>query len=246
MDINKAREIVRHMGYSYFYDEVDRFTVEEIFSIISDCIFQSSKIQGLLLWEEERDAVLAILENFSDNQLDEIAFSEFALFPEIPGRGRVFFKDLLDKLNESIDKTRPKVYKRFSINKCDVDASGNKVAETRYFPFGEERYTDGTAPTDQTYTGQRSEDFGLMDYNARYYSPLLGKFISADTLIPDPDAFSPWDRYGYVLNNPINRIDPTGHWSCGDAYDAACYENETELEEYIVYIQLPFTILRNV
>ncbi|MAT44846.1 MAG: hypothetical protein CL609_21150 [Anaerolineaceae bacterium] len=108
MDINKAREIVRHMGYSYFYDEVDRFTVEEIYSIISDWIFQSSKIQGLMLWEEERDAILVILENFSDTQLDEIAFSEFALFPETPGRGRVFFKELLDKMNESIDKTRPK------------------------------------------------------------------------------------------------------------------------------------------
>jgi hypothetical protein len=31
-----------------------------------------------------------------------------------------------------------------------VDASGNKVAETRYLPFGEERYTSGTSPTDKT------------------------------------------------------------------------------------------------
>jgi hypothetical protein len=52
-----------------------------------------------------------------------------------------------------------------------VDVTGNKAAETRYFPFGEERYTSGTSPTDKTYTGQRREDFGLMDYSFRAASP---------------------------------------------------------------------------
>ena len=32
-----------------------------------------------------------------------------------------------------------------------VDASGNKVSETRYYPFGEVRYTSGNSPTDKTY-----------------------------------------------------------------------------------------------
>ncbi|PKO15880.1 MAG: hypothetical protein CVU39_10195 [Chloroflexi bacterium HGW-Chloroflexi-10] len=64
-----------------------------------------------------------------------------------------------------------------------VDASGNKVSETRYYPLGEVLYTGGNSPTDKTYftsllrsgdfAGQRSEDFGLMDYNARYYSDQL-------------------------------------------------------------------------
>jgi len=94
-----------------------------------------------------------------------------------------------------------------------VDADGNKVAETRYTPFGEVRYTWGSMPTDKTYTGQRSEDFGLMDYNARYYDPLLGKFISADTIIPEPGNPLAWDRYGYAYNNPIMFSDPSGHFT---------------------------------
>ena len=32
-----------------------------------------------------------------------------------------------------------------------VDASGNKVSETRYYLFGEVRYTNGNSPTDKTY-----------------------------------------------------------------------------------------------
>ncbi|NIN09661.1 MAG: hypothetical protein GTO76_13730, partial [Planctomycetales bacterium] len=35
--------------------------------------------------------------------------------------------------------------------------------------------------------GQRAErGFGLMDYRARYYDPRLGRFISADTVVPEP------------------------------------------------------------
>jgi RHS repeat-associated protein len=38
-------------------------------------------------------------------------------------------------------------------------------------------------------TGQRSEETGLgslYDYNARFYSPLLGRFLQPDTLVPEP------------------------------------------------------------
>jgi RHS repeat-associated protein len=62
--------------------------------------------------------------------------------------------------------------------------------------------------------GQRKETFGLLDYNARYYNPRIGKFISADTLVPDPSNPQAFNRYGYAYNNPIRFNDPTGH-DCG-------------------------------
>jgi hypothetical protein len=53
-----------------------------------------------------------------------------------------------------------------------TDISGTLVAETRYLPFGEERWITGTLVTDFTSTGQRAErGLGLLDYNARYYDP---------------------------------------------------------------------------
>ncbi|HXF83850.1 MAG TPA: RHS repeat-associated core domain-containing protein, partial [Anaerolineales bacterium] len=40
--------------------------------------------------------------------------------------------------------------------------------------------------TDFGYTGQRAlPDTGLMDYKARFYSPSLGRFLSADTIVPE-------------------------------------------------------------
>jgi hypothetical protein len=59
-----------------------------------------------------------------------------------------------------------------------------------------------------------------MDYNARYYSPVLGRFVSADTVVPEAGNPQAWNRYAYVENNPIGYTDPTGHKrdpSCGCA-----------------------------
>jgi hypothetical protein len=54
-----------------------------------------------------------------------------------------------------------------------------------------------------------------------------GRFLSADTLIPDPGDPVSYDRYAYTRNNPVRYTDPSGHWLC-DPYDQACAENEQE------------------
>lgn len=92
-----------------------------------------------------------------------------------------------------------------------TDQTGAVVAEQRYLPYGELRWTGGALPTDFTFTGQRSEAFGLLDYNARYYDPLLGRFVSADTVVPDPKNPQDWNRYTYAANNPLKYVDPDGH-----------------------------------
>jgi RHS repeat-associated protein len=86
-----------------------------------------------------------------------------------------------------------------------TDQNGDVLAETRYLPYGQERWTAGEAQTDFTFTGQRNEaGFGLMDYNARYYSPALGRFVSPDSEVEHPRG---WNRYGYVYGNPIRYTD---------------------------------------
>jgi RHS repeat-associated protein len=93
-----------------------------------------------------------------------------------------------------------------------TDITGTLVAETRYLPYGEERWISGTLVTDFTFTGQRAEaGFRLMDYNARYYDPWLGRFVSADTVVPNPGNPQAWNRYSYALNDPLRYVDPTGH-----------------------------------
>ena len=47
--------------------------------------------------------------------------------------------------------------------------------------------------------------------NGRIYDPLLGRFLSADNLIQDPLNLQNYNRYSYVLNNPLSYTDPTGY-----------------------------------
>jgi hypothetical protein len=45
---------------------------------------------------------------------------------------------------------------------------------------------------------------------ARQYDPALGRWISADTLVPDPGSPQSFNRYMFVLGNPLRFVDPTG------------------------------------
>jgi hypothetical protein len=51
-----------------------------------------------------------------------------------------------------------------------------------------------------------------MFYNARMYDPALGRFTSADSIVPA--GVQGYDRYAYVSNNPLRYIDPSGHSQC--------------------------------
>jgi len=93
-----------------------------------------------------------------------------------------------------------------------ANSSGNRVAELRYKAWGETRYTYGTTPTTYRFTGQREDaTIGLYFYNARYYHPALGRFISADPMVPEPGNPQALNRYAYVYNNPLRYTDSTGH-----------------------------------
>ncbi len=97
-----------------------------------------------------------------------------------------------------------------------LDISGSQLSEQRYLPFGKVR-TDvgGVTETDFGYTFQRNlPEMGLMDYKARMYDPYLNRWIQPDTIIADPYNPQANNRYSYVLNNPINYNDPSGHEVC--------------------------------
>ena len=86
------------------------------------------------------------------------------------------------------------------------------VSQQWYYPYGAPR-AGGGLPTNRTYTGQIADEGvgSLMFYNARFYSPLLGRFVSADTLVPEPGNPQALNRYSYSLSNPLKYTDPSGH-----------------------------------
>ena len=79
-------------------------------------------------------------------------------------------------------------------------------------PYGDELSSSGTLGTERRYTGQRFDGgSGLYFYNARYYDANIGRFISADTIIPAMANPQAWNRYSYVANNSLRYTDESGH-----------------------------------
>jgi RHS repeat-associated protein len=111
-------------------------------------------------------------------------------------------------------------------------------------PFGEVREINGVTnitETDFGYAGQRNlASIGLMDYDARFYSPTLMRFIQPDTIVPNPLSPQSYNRYSYVLNNPLIYIDPTGHKRiCIDGNQ--CFDTTPGTNIYNHYSDTPTT-----
>ena len=95
-----------------------------------------------------------------------------------------------------------------------ANETGVRIAELRYKPWGENRYTFGATPTQRRFTDQVLDSVtgGLYFYNARYYDPTLARFTQADTIVPEPGNPQSLNRYSYVLNRPLFLIDSQGHF----------------------------------
>jgi RHS repeat-associated protein len=93
-------------------------------------------------------------------------------------------------------------------------SSGSQIEVNAYYPFGRVMTANPQASfkISRQFTGQvKDDDTGLYYYNARYYDPLLGRFIQADTIIPDLGNPQSYNRYSNCLNNPLSYNDPSGH-----------------------------------
>jgi RHS repeat-associated protein len=95
-----------------------------------------------------------------------------------------------------------------------ASSSGAFYSELRYKPFGETRYNGGATPTTYRFTGQRQDSYIKLYYmGARWYDDELGRFISPDTIVPQPGNPQDLNRFSYTRNNPLKYVDPSGH-SC--------------------------------
>jgi len=97
-------------------------------------------------------------------------------------------------------------------------ADGTKDEQLTYFPFGQTRTdTDGAGnPVSPgfryKYTDQEFDSTtGLYYYKARYYDPVLGRFVQPDAIVPVMSNPQGWNRYAYVRNNPLRYVDPSGY-----------------------------------
>lgn len=109
-----------------------------------------------------------------------------------------------------------RIYHSDHIGSANVitDFSGASVEVTENTPFGSISRREGAVNVAHKFTGQRLDDeIDLYFYNARYYDPEIGRFISPDSIIPNPSSAQDLNRYTYACNNPLAYVDPSGHKS---------------------------------
>lgn len=99
---------------------------------------------------------------------------------------------------------------------AEADESGNITATFDYKPYGEQ--AQGSSPAGPGYTGHVNDpDIGLVYMQARYYDPIVGRFLSMDPVALNGRNFFGFNRYAYGNNNPVMNIDPDGRYTCSQA-----------------------------
>lgn len=108
------------------------------------------------------------------------------------------------------------------------DEAGNKLEQRHYNAWGNITHLQiGNGPVitdknsienttlliDRGYTShEHFPQVGIIHMNGRLYDPLLRRFLNADEHIQDPYNTQNYNKYGYVLNNPLMFNDPSGEF----------------------------------
>ena len=72
--------------------------------------------------------------------------------------------------------------------------------------------TSNNAYNEYGFCGHEHIDlFELVNMDGRMYDPTVGRFISADPFVQNPNFTQSLNRYAYCINNPLSLVDPTGY-----------------------------------
>lgn len=111
-----------------------------------------------------------------------------------------------------------------------VDANGNKLEDMSFSAWGERRAASFNPTAFKTpaldllrnyaltegFTGHEHDDaFGFINMKGRLYDPAVGRFLSADPFVQFSNFTQSYNRYSYVLNNPLSFTDPSGYFLSG-------------------------------
>ena len=95
-----------------------------------------------------------------------------------------------------------------------VKENGSADATYQYTDFGETTINgDNKVENEVCYTGGiYDQSTGLYYLNARYYNPEDGRFVTEDTYRGETNEPDTQNLYVYCADNPVNYVDPSGHW----------------------------------
>ncbi len=167
-------------------------------------------------------------------EIIRIANIEFIETNGGPKTYRRYIHDFAIVTYDAQGQTSEQYLHKDSVGSTDVITNnvGLIVAELSFDAFGSRRSPASLGNltalqrielTQITYYGftghEMVDDVGIIHMKGRIYDPNIGRFMSADPIVSLPKNSQRLNRYSYVMNNPINLVDPSGFDSCKDASD---------------------------
>lgn len=94
---------------------------------------------------------------------------------------------------------------------ASIDNTGALSWHRHYQPYGKEIDNKDPEVNHTSFTGKKLYgDIGLVHMNARFYDPVVGRFMGYDPAAVTPDNLFSFNRYAYANNNPMLYTDPNG------------------------------------
>ena len=147
---------------------------------------------------------------YANGTLEAIYHSEGRLTPKTGG-GYLFEYTIKDHLGNS----RVSFADLNGDGQISTDANNSEILQTNhYYPFGMQHEPASTVTGVENayqYNGKElNSNFGLdrLDYGARWYDASIARWSVVDPL---SEKYYGWSNYNYVMNSPINAIDPDGN-----------------------------------
>jgi RHS repeat-associated protein len=95
-----------------------------------------------------------------------------------------------------------------------TSSTGTIQKESDYYPYGGELPVSGSDSNNYKFTGkERDSESGLDNFGARYDASAIARFTSPDAKLMSSRHLAfpqKWNKYAYVQNNPLLRVDPDG------------------------------------
>ena len=123
-----------------------------------------------------------------------------------------------------------------------TDKDGALLWREEYTPYGEKQINAPLSKqNDNGYTGHTHfDDIGLTYMGARYYDPVVGRFMSTDPVGFTESNSASFNRYAYANNNPYKYVDPNGEvpavllWIVGATtlFDDLFFPAPVQLDEF--------------
>ena len=104
-----------------------------------------------------------------------------------------------------------------------TSGTGAYLEFMRFDPWGKRVTITGNSDLEDSEMGVNSDrgftmhehidEVGAINMNGRVYDPRIGRFFSADPFVQNPMELQSYNRYSYVMNNPLSMTDPSGYFS---------------------------------